>query len=271
VTPAPRPTQPQYERYRRSDVFSVGAVIGKSFSVWARKLATLLLIMVVVYAPLIVYKAFQVFGEPFPPETWRLGGEAAGTLLLSFIAQAAVIYAVLQELRGEPVRVGESLRVALVRFFPVLGVTLVMLFLFLGGGLILVLGVVLGGPLVLLIVVPLGAIWFGYLMCALWVTVPAVIVERAGVSGALGRSVKLTKGHRWRILGIVLILGAVQWGSGFVVGITALASVKVGIVLEVGLALLIGALTATSAAVGYHDLRRAKEGVGVEDLLKVFE
>jgi hypothetical protein len=35
-------------------------------------------------------------------------------------------------------------------------------------------------------------------------------------------------------------------------------------------ALVLGALNATVAAVGYHDLRVAKEGVGVEDLVKVF-
>jgi hypothetical protein len=270
VNPAPRPTQPQYERYRRSDVFTVGAVIGKSFSIWGRKLPTLLVIMVVVYTPFIAYKALQVVGEPFQPETWQSGVEMAGALLLSFIAQAAVIYAVLQELRAEPVRVGESLRVALVRFLPVLGVTLVMLVCIAVGGAIMGLGAVLGGPVVFLILLPLGLFWFGYLMCALWVTVPAVVVERAGI-GALGRSFELTKGHKWRILGILAILLAVQWALSFVVVFAAIASVKVGIVLEVGASLLIGALTATAAAVGYHDLRRAKEGVGVEDLLQVFE
>ena len=36
-------------------------------------------------------------------------------------------------------------------------------------------------------------------------------------------------------------------------------------------ALLIGSLAATMTAVAYHDLRRAKEGIGVKDLVRVFE
>ncbi len=35
-------------------------------------------------------------------------------------------------------------------------------------------------------------------------TIPALILERRGVGGALGRSVELTKGHFWHVLGVVL-------------------------------------------------------------------
>src|SRR5258705_5529026 len=36
------------------------------------------------------------------------------------------------------------------------------------------------------------------------VTIPALILERKGVIGALGRSITLTKGHFWHVLGVVL-------------------------------------------------------------------
>jgi len=286
-TTAPRPTQPQYERYRRSDVFSVGAVIGKCFSIWARKLGTLLWIMVIVFSPLIAYNAVQVVGEPFPtdlvdPEAdepefradvaWRIFGEFVGSTLLGFVAQAAVIYAVLQELRGERVSVGESLRVGMARILPVVGVALAAgLCIGLVPGFALGVPFGLGAYLLLVPLVPLSLAWYAYFSCTLWVAVPAVVVERTGVFGALVRSAKLTHGHKWRVLGILAILFAVQMGVGTVAGIAALASVKAGLVLQLAVALLIGALTATAAAVGYHDLRRAKEGVGVEDLLAVFE
>lgn len=35
-------------------------------------------------------------------------------------------------------------------------------------------------------------------------TIPALILERKGVGGALGRSIELTKGHFWHVLGVVL-------------------------------------------------------------------
>ena len=35
-------------------------------------------------------------------------------------------------------------------------------------------------------------------------TIPALILERRGVGGALGRSIELTKGHFWHVLGVVL-------------------------------------------------------------------
>jgi hypothetical protein len=283
--PALRPTQRQYERYRQSGNFLVGEVIGKSFSVFGHKLGVLLAIVVIIYSPLIVYNGIQVVGEPFPtdivdveadePEVrkdviWRSFGEMIGAALLGLIAQAAVIYGVLQELRGEWVSVGESLRVGLVRILAVLGVS------FLTGICIALLPVVaLVGTTYgsVLLALPLGAAavaWVLYLMCALWVAVPVVVVERTGVFGALGRSAKLAQGQKWRILGIILILFAIQYGMGMVAMFAALASAKAGLVMEVVIALLLGSLSATIAAVGYHDLRFAKEGVGVDDLIKVF-
>jgi hypothetical protein len=36
------------------------------------------------------------------------------------------------------------------------------------------------------------------------VAIPALLLERKGVGGALGRSIELTKGHFWHVLGVVL-------------------------------------------------------------------
>jgi len=281
---APRPTRTRYARYRQAEGFSLGEVIGKSFSIWGRKMGTLLLIMVIVYSPLVVYKGVQVIGEPLPTEMvsveddevlihkdviWRMAGEGIGAFLLSFVAQAAVIFAVLQELRGEQVSVGESLRVSMGRLLPVVGVTLIVFVCLMATGALMGLAVGLGG-LLLLLLLPFGLFWLCFLWCTLWVAVPAVIVERTGVFGALRRSARLTRGCKWRIMGILLIVLAVQWAGGGLVGVVSMGSVRAGLVIELSAMLLVGALTATSTAVGYHDLRVAKEGVGVDDLLKVF-
>ena len=36
------------------------------------------------------------------------------------------------------------------------------------------------------------------------VAIPALLLERKGVGGALSRSIELTKGHFWHVLGVVL-------------------------------------------------------------------
>lgn len=269
------PTESREERYHQSGSFRVGEAVGKSFAVWARKLPTLMAIMTIIYSPLIVYNGVQVIGEPFSANVQqgagsRLLGEFLGTMLLGFVAQAAVIYAVLQELRGESVSVGDSLRVGLVRILAVLGVTLLSAICIAAGPFLAGLAVGLGGRILLLPLAPVALAWSAYLSCALWVVVPVVVVERAGVMRALGRSSKLAYGHKWRILLILLILLVIQFGIAAVAGVVTMTSVKAGLVLELVIALLFGALSATVAAVGYHDLRRAKEGVGVDDLVKVF-
>ena len=48
----------------------------------------------------------------------------------------------------------------------------------------------------------------------LWLVVPVAVVERPGIVASLRRSSMLTKGYRWQIFGMVLILGVAD-GGGF--------------------------------------------------------
>jgi hypothetical protein len=87
------------------------------------------------------------------------------------------------------------------------------------------------------------------------------------------RSGQLTRGHRWKVFGMVLLLFVVAALIGGV--ITALLRLTGSFVL-VTLGTLAwtgvwGAFYATIVVVTYHDLRVAKEGIDVHQIASVFD
>jgi len=182
------------------------------------------------------------------------GAGALLRLALGPIGTAVSVYGAYQAMRGEPFTVGDSFRAAWTRFGAVLGATLL-------GGLITVV-------MMMLLFVP------GIMaLCALYVALPACVVERLGPVNCLRRSRDLTRGARWRIFGMILVvglIGAMMGGmAGGVVGATR-NSVAIGIVTYVA-GVIGSAFSAVLAAVTYRDLRVSKEGVDIQSLAKVFE
>ena len=87
------------------------------------------------------------------------------------------------------------------------------------------------------------------------------------------RSSQLTKGHRWKVFGLILlvavlvsvVVGMINLGFELMAGpILALIS---GLVLNG----IWGAFYAISVVVTYHDLRAAKEGTSTEQIAAVFD
>ncbi len=235
--------------------FSAGAVIGRSFSLWFRNFVPFAIVSLVVEIPVFLLVALS----PAEPG----GGAPAGALvnlvstLADLVVTGALTYGVLEGLRGTRAPVGALLRKGFAKFGPVLLVAIAY-------GFVVLLGFVL-------LVVP-GII----ALCALYVALPAVVVEDVGPGAALGRSRALTKGSRWGILVIFLALAVV--GVAVVTASGALAAI-VGAALPhpypaliaTALMVLVTPLHACGAAVAYHDLRVAKEGISTADLVKVFE
>jgi hypothetical protein len=105
-----------------------------------------------------------------------------------------------------------------------------------------------------------------------WVFVPASVVERAGPIACFRRSLALTKGRRWPIFGIVLILLIANVAASAITKLLILNGAPLGgAVLNILVALFFMALSAVLSAVGYFYLRAEKEGVAVEDVVKVFD
>jgi uncharacterized membrane protein len=118
----------------------------------------------------------------------------------------------------------------------------------------------------------------------LWVAVPAAVIERNGLS-ALPRSAALTKGYRWRIFGLLLVLFFILFvlslPIGAIGGVLVLMAMSgdgsVDVVITIIMALnwivasFTGAFSAVVYAVSYHDLRVAKEGADTQQIASVFD
>ncbi|MBC6440051.1 MAG: hypothetical protein GDA49_06510 [Rhodospirillales bacterium] len=133
--------------------------------------------------------------------------------------------------------------------------------------------------IILLNVIPvLGAIAFVvivfWLYAMFWVAVPAIVVEGGGPIAGLGRSAQLTRGHRWSVLGVILLWTVLSLAIGLVLSLLLAGmgmavsplgggapSIVVVLIYSIVEAVLLG-LGASVAAVGYHDLRIVKEGGG---------
>ncbi|MCK6459488.1 MAG: hypothetical protein L6Q95_06295 [Planctomycetes bacterium] len=255
------------------------SVLARSFPIWGRNVLSFSLLNVIAYAPLLVYGVFA-----FPTRRGALpladhadfmsysAVLALGACLVSYIAPLAVIHGVLEQLRGRPASFAGCLRVYLTRLLPSLGVGLVVgflafLFFFVGAAFVGLVGQALDAPVVALLALLPPA----FVGCMYWVAVPVAAAERHGILDTLRRSAELTRGSRSAIF-VVVLLAVVFQVSPFIVA-RAAAPHGVGAVGGWGVILLtvsLGSYGAVAAGVAYHDLRISKDGVGVDDLVRVF-
>lgn len=188
---------------------------------------------------------------------WSLLDRFLSTLA-QFVVTGALTYGVLESLRGGRASIGALFGIG----FRKLGTVFVVSFRV---ALWLALGTIL-------LVVP-AILWY----CALFVAVPAAVVEaRLGSSAdALQRSRELTRGNRWSVFVVALVVFVVTMGLVGVAGAFAAFArgfpEPVPVVLATAVIALTSALGASASAVAYHDLRLAKEGIDTADLVKVFE
>ena len=104
---------------------------------------------------------------------------------------------------------------------------------------------------------------------------PACIVEQIGLGTSLRRSRDLTKGHRGKIFGLVLLLLLLLLlslvGPLLELALSAVGGetlVVVGDLISIAIA---GATSSVIIAVTYHDLRAAKKGIDIEQIAAVFD
>jgi len=198
----------------------------------------------------------------FAVQYWtRSDWAALGNLLIWFIAnvllQGVLVRSTVLHLSGRDADVGASALLA-VRLLPLLLVLSVLLSLMIGIGLVL-------------LIVPGLMIY-----CATIVAVPALIEERSGIFGSIGRSRALTRDSRWQIFGLAVLL----WIFGTVVQnlaarIADLAATAPADPLAAGVAIGIG--TSLSTMIGavvvaalYVELREVREGASTSELADVF-
>jgi len=241
----------------------MGRVIQQLFAVLGRNFATFaILSLILTGIPAVVVGFLQLTylkaGSPFAWQSF-VGGLVAG--LAALILQGTIIYGTVTDLNGRRPNVADSLSVGLRSFLPVLGI-----------GILWYAAIVFG---MVLLVVP------GLMILVAWaVCIPAYVAERPTLTGAFGRSAQLTRGNRWRILGLMLLyfivlviiealLGVFSNASRLAAGGTLpfLQTIVFVPLLSVANA-LVGAV---GTAVLYVELRRIRDGVGAESLAAIFD
>jgi hypothetical protein len=235
--------------------FRVGGVLNRTSSVLSRNFLTFFIVTIVAYVPLLLIPGAA--GAAPEPSSISVGLIFLGVflmLVLSLVSQAVVLYGAFQDMRGRPVNLTESLKVGLRRFLPILGLAIVM-------GLALMLAT-------LLLVIP------GLILFTIWfVALPACVVEQLGPFGSMGRSSQLTKGNRWKVFGLIIVLFLISGIVGGMVNVV-LGLLRSPILLMIGSLVwngIWGAIYAIAVVVTYHDLRVAKEGVDTDQIAAVFD
>ncbi len=243
--------------------FQVGDVLSSAFSVTAKGFIPFFLIGLIVYIPLFLLVTVVVTAAS--PALFTL--LALLGWVFSYVVAGAITYGVVQALKGNQISVSESLSVGFQRMFPVLLVSLVV-------GLCVMAGL-------LLLVVP-GII----LAIMLFVAVPAAVIEKPGVFGSIDRSMELTKGYRWQIFFIALIImigsavlsTVITGGQGATMeldpdaGMMVIAQPSLGAhLLSMLMQMVVSLFSAVASSVVYYRLRQVKEDADIDDLASVFE
>jgi len=269
----------------------VGDVLGATFSGYFAGFFKYTLLSLLALSPTIVY-AVWVLSSLSTDNTWQMGMSLQyqiwiikfSPLLFQPIATGAIIYGVFRRQRNQPAGFGKCLGVGLGRLLHLLGVSLLT---GLGAVGILLPGFIGGMIPFLGFLILLAALVFVIIfVIAASMAAPATVVERIGVVAAFSRSFAMTRGNRWRIFAVVLVIGLIQLAItlvlGLVLGATSAASfladqgslitsLRIETSLDLGLSVIFGAISAVAAGTMFYRFKVQAEGVDEVELASVFD
>ncbi len=232
--------------------FRVGRAFSKAFEVYSRNAVSFSIVAFLAWLPTGAITLYSINLPLAERGNWLIG---AGLLyyMIHTITTAAILYAAFQDMRGLPVKLGESVQHGLRRLLPLVGATILMF-----------LGLWLG--LALLIIPGLMLLMRWYLIS------PVCVVEQKGPLGSLKRSAELTKGSRWKLFAafLILFIASIVLAAPIALlstTISPLAALAANGILRS----IIGAFGSVLTVVFYHDLRVEKEGVDIESIASVFD
>jgi len=189
-----------------------------------------------------------------------IAASASIGIVINSVVQGALTRAAVLASEGKSASFGESLSAGFRVDLPLIGLALV-------EGICVMLGMVL-------LIVP------GVILALMWsVAVPALVVEDGGIGAALSRSAELTKGARWKILGLYIVSAVALALLGMLLRFVGLNQYTLATASGLGVATLLGsAITntinytvfGTLWASLYVELRQWKEGGSSEQLAEVF-
>lgn len=241
--------------------FRVGAILGQAFSILFANIVPFGLLAILVTSPPYLYALVidpQIYLEARDDEVgaiWSSIGFGVVDFLLRSLLSAALVYGTVQELRGQRASLGDCMVRGLSLIFPVIGVAIV--------------AMIATGLASILLLIP-GLI----VMVMLWVAIPAAVIERQGVFNSLSRSAELTKGFRWKIFFVAIILfllTAAVGGGATALTLAVFPSLGAYLFMELLTTAAFAVFSGVITAVIYHQLRLAKEGGDINEIAAVFD
>jgi hypothetical protein len=242
--------------------FRIGDVLSRAWTILSNNLLFFIGLSALVYVVMIAIVVLVVLMAVATGQFGRGGFGALVVLLgiisalavivVSMVGQAAMLFGAFQYLRGLPVRMGESLSRAFTRIGPLIGATL-LVSICVGFGL-------------LALLVP------GIILFCMWaVVIPVCVVEGSGPTASMSRSAALTKGHRWKVFGIFLLIWLISVAIQVVQVVLAQVSSVLASLFSLGAGVVLAAYIHCIIIMIYHDLRVAKEGVDTTQIASVFD
>jgi uncharacterized membrane protein len=149
--------------------------------------------------------------------------------------------------------VADSIQIAARRFLPIVGVGICT-------------SILIGLGAMLLIVPGL------MVACMYYVSIPACVAEQTGVFKSMSRSAFLTKGYRWQVFGMFLLIVVGGLILASIVGLVFVFTGKVGLeIASQAMSAIVSAFNGVIVGVFYYQLRVAKEGVDIDKIASVFD
>lgn len=265
----------------------VGNVLATSARIWWRNLPRLLAIVVVLFVPHIAWTAMQVSDGlehvirsyyRFTSDLGPLSTLPSGLFLLHAVATAAITHAVAIGLSGHPAPIGPSTRIAVRRFFPVLGVAVVVRLTTWVVTILLISLMAGSGELQALMLVASAAV----MRFLFYLAVPVATAERPGPLRAIARGFELVRGAKLSVFAIALIT-QIAIGLAFQLVMTLLRpdldgstedfrdALRLLILVNLGVSMLLFSFTSVVNAVTYWKLRELKEGPTTDKLASIFD
>ncbi len=257
--------------------FSISRSLSMTFGVLVRNIVPTMVIALVVTAIRAAIEYILAGGIPDPQSGSGSPTSIVSSLLniISYgIVTAPITYATFQDLRGTRVGIADMMSGGFKKVLPVIGAALVV-------------GIAIAVPVMVAmflyfastfvgVVAIIATVVFAFFILVTWFAlVPVLVVEDVGFIGGFGRAAALSKGRRWGILGLLLVYFVIIIGISIVIfgiiGVIAMTAPMVGLILMIPFLSLYSVLGAIMPSVVYYLLRSEKEGVGIEEIAKVFD
>lgn len=237
----------------------IGPVFDRAFKVYAEGFIRLIGVAALIMAPVLILTMWlgaDALSMNKTQKTLSTDQTLAVVAynLLQYVASAACVYGAFRIMRDETMTVGQTVRAVFPRALIFIGVGIAYL--------------LLQGAGLLLLVVP------GLIAASVYSEAySACVIERLGVIDSMKRSQYLTKGNRWRLLGLYVGVLTVQIGANLLVSFLGNKSLPPNFVLllQFGWQILSMSFFSTLDVVVFHDLRMGRDGVDVKNLANVFD